>query len=387
MPDNGQLYIFAIPSSPSPTAVYVYMSCEMSASVQLHAPSVNFMQSYRIDKSSVRADLSPRLSMAAYSTVANKSVYIQSDRNINVHVLIYKPSYCDGFLATPLFSYSTEFYIFTLNESSTTFEFLLSAIFDQTEVRILLRTRQGYVLFDGSIYRSGRYIQKTLNALEALQIQNNYDLTGTHVTSSKPITVISGSSTMNMQYGPDTTLDQIYPVPRWKTTYIVAHLAPGGISKVQIVSSTDGNQIKINNNLALSLDTGELYENYLNSTSIWCIEASGPIAVVQAPAIVQPGVTGYPFMIYVASIEDYLTNYIFEVSVLFSRSYLDIFIESDHVSGLQLDGRDVLLTSVKTVTVPSLGKVCISLPPSLSFFTFSLFLSLSFSLSLLSCLY
>ena len=289
MPDNGQLYVFAIPSSPSPTAVYVYMSCEMSASVQLHAPSVDFMQSYRINKRSVRARLSPRLSMAANNTVANKSVYIQSDRNINVHVLIYQSSYCDGFLATPLYSYSTEFYIFTLNETSTAFEFLVSAIFDQTHVTILLRTPQGTVVFDGSIYRSGRYIRKTLNALEALQIQHKYDLTGTHVTSSKPITVISGSNNINVQSGYDTTLDQIYSVSRWKTTYLVAHLETRGISKVQIMSSNDGNQIRINNKLKASLDTGGFYENYLNSTSIWCIEASGPIAVVQAPAIVQLG--------------------------------------------------------------------------------------------------
>ncbi|CAG2200014.1 unnamed protein product [Mytilus edulis] len=73
----------------------------------------------------------------------------------------------------------------------------ISPLKANTIVNILLKSDKGPITVNNAKYSPNSSINLVLNPYDTFQFSHTYDLTGTMVTSSAPISVISGSNCIN----------------------------------------------------------------------------------------------------------------------------------------------------------------------------------------------
>ena len=78
------------------------------------------------------------------------------------------------------------------------------------------------VSWGGSSYGKGQTITETLNKYGTWQIKTYGDLSGAHVTSTKPVAVISGNKKTNIGTGrsSDHLTEMMIPVPQWGKEFL-----------------------------------------------------------------------------------------------------------------------------------------------------------------------
>ena len=157
---------------------------------------------------------------------------------------------------------------------------------DNTQVSFMLRLpRGGRVRYKGRYFSSGELINTTLNDLDVFQVQGDSDLSGTVVTSSKPVAVFSGDDCTLV---PDNTypcnhlVEQIPPVSFWGKEFITNPTPNNsGEDEFHIIASKDNTDVNVDWQKKETLNKGDKYEISVpwNKTSV--ITTSNPSLVVQ----------------------------------------------------------------------------------------------------------
>lgn len=108
------------------------------------------------------------------------------------------PSTNDGTLVIPTHKLSTE-YIVSSTEgghvgSYHASQFAVGILHNNTNLNITFNIKNNEpITIDGRPYRSGGVYKKTFGELETFQVSHERDLTGTYITSNKPVAVFSGN--------------------------------------------------------------------------------------------------------------------------------------------------------------------------------------------------
>lgn len=190
-----------------------------------------------------------------------KTVRVQSNADISVFGMTSVTGSCDGFLALPVDGLGTEYFTVSYFPPAHKTQLGIAAVYNDTLVNVTLRldTRPGiyinssgiYTNSNGTVYMNSRghnVIQLRLNAGEAVQLQDNSDLTGTRIASDRPIAVFSGNDFTQVRgnamspINASHLVEQIPPVDDWGSTFYVAPLpenANGYLLKV-VASSSAG---------------------------------------------------------------------------------------------------------------------------------------------------
>ena len=189
----------------------------------------------------------------------------------------------EGFLGLPVDILGKEYIVPTqatthsLRESSVA-KVQVVAQEDNTQVSFMLRLPRGRgVYYRGRFFSSGELINTTLNDLEVFQVEVNTDLTGTVVTSSKPIAVFSGAYVFSGH-----SVEQIPPVSVWRKEFITIP-APNnfGGDHFLIIASKDNTDVNVDWQRKGTLNKGDKYKIYVPSKKTSLITTSNPSLVVQ----------------------------------------------------------------------------------------------------------
>lgn len=226
----------------------------------------------------------------------------------------------------------------------------------------------------------GRNVSVTIKLSKAgqtLSISSENDLSGSRVTSDKPLTLISGHECGAIPYNRsycDKMVEQIPPTATWGNNFIVAPIAGrrSGYDIFKLIGTQDVTSIDINCHLArvrsFSLHKGEFRSmsipDIVPSDGYCSIHATGPILLVQfsVGSDVDGVFEGDPFMVIIPPIEQYRSNY--DISVFANtngrpESYYVNLLLPDGVesSGMRINGK-ILDSSVSFQNVTCLRRYC-----------------------------
>ena len=123
----------------------------------------------------------------------NKGIRITANKPISVQGLSIVRKTSEGFLGLPVGALGMYYIVPTFFVTSSAIVQVV-ATEDRTLVAVELRLpKNGRVHYGEVTYVDGDFINATLNELDVFQVLGDSDLSGTIVTSSKPIAVFSGN--------------------------------------------------------------------------------------------------------------------------------------------------------------------------------------------------
>jgi hypothetical protein len=223
---------------------------------------------------------------------------------------------------------------------------------------------------------SGRYdagVPVTLRfpgASQTVYIESVDDLTGSLVTSNKPIAFMSGHECgtvpNDFEYC-DQLLEQVPPTATWGKTFVTCPIeGRQSFDVFKVIASRDSSVVNVSCTggrppQVLNLQRGEFASFNVSSSSHCYVRSSRPVLLVQYSIVssVDNVITGDPFMVIVPPVEQYRSSYVISAlnnSLLFPGFPQVFFVnillpEGVDPSGMRMNGRPLNQT-VSFIPVP-----------------------------------
>ncbi len=221
------------------------------------------------------------------------------------------------------------------------------------------------VATENDTFVSTPFLNVTLSRLETYQIQSGNDLTGTRITSSKPLSVFSGN---DCGYVPTMTqtcnhlIEQVPPTVTWGTRFFVSSLLgrlSGDIFRVMTARQSVVNVICVRSTAPSEfvLDGGGSFAEFgIFPGSLCSIVASSPVLVTQYAS--SSSSDGVPSMMIIPAVEQYTNNFVFESLPNFTSHYVNMYVTPEFYQPEQIliDGSSV--TNWTQVACPNDNTVC-----------------------------
>lgn len=294
--------------------------------------------------------------------VTHQAIHIVADTDITAYVIYHKLYSTDSYMALPVTALGSDYTAVCYQTSwqQTAPEFGVVATEDATVVTITPTSST----FMG--HQVGVPWSVTLNKGESYLVygdpSDDYcDLTGTNVSSDKPIAMFSGHERTAIPgdsgRSRDCLVEQIPPNSTLGTSFITVPFAPRPFplyDVFRIVAPVDSTTISINGAVVRSLSAGQFYE--FQSSQATQIQTSNPVIVAQYSLSgtdssgIYGGLSGYvpwdPAMMIIPPTQQFLDDYTFANSVdtAFSSSYVNVVIPDAAIGSLRLDGQPVTAT-------------------------------------------
>ncbi len=206
----------------------------------------------------------------------------------------------------------------------------------------------------------------TLNSMETYQIESDNDLTGTRITSSKPLSVFSGSDCAYIPQGIlycDHLVEQVPLTVTWGSKFLVASLeGRSSGERIRVLSARAASvAVNCNTNVSVSefqLQSGGSFRKFEIPINSFCsIESTSPVLVAQyAYGRASDGV-GDPFMMIIPPIEQFTNNYFVEAFPHFVSNYVTVYVSFEFFQTAQILIDDSAVTGWRNV-VCSNGEIC-----------------------------
>ena len=211
-------------------------------------------------------------------TDREKGIHVKAEgeHKIVVYGLSYAQATSDAFLALPCNSLAVEEYEYYSVAYTVILDLESLLLIVACEDNTLLSTPNGTI---------------TLNRLQTYQIESLVDLTGTRITTSKPVSVFSSQECVHVpvEIGAcDFITEQVPPTSTWGNRFLIASLlGRNSGERIRVLASTQNSVVTVNCNRDERRSTfnlrsaGNWTEFQVASNDYCVIEASSPIFVAQ----------------------------------------------------------------------------------------------------------
>ncbi|NQU87958.1 MAG: IgGFc-binding protein, partial [Mariniphaga sp.] len=295
--------------------------------------------------------------------IQNRGIHLTAEKPVNVYALNYDRSSADIAVIYPVESLGTEYYAMCYTPhvrihndgyaEGKNSEFLIVATEDSTSVSITPS-----VVTDQN-RPAGISFTITLNAGEVYQVQsaNNLnlqgqgDLTGSRVTSDKPIAFYSGALATTVPYTEqmccyDHLYEQIPPIHSWGKEYYIVPLKARQQDRYRILAAEENTSINIQGKGMTYLNPGVVYEFVLYNDEPLRILADKPILIAQFSQSrnVDQNYTngnGDPFMIILSPAsqsKNDVTFVAYTTDQISNNFYINIISLTSEINNIELDG-------------------------------------------------
>ncbi|XP_019621165.1 PREDICTED: IgGFc-binding protein-like [Branchiostoma belcheri] len=326
--------------------LFITSASSEPATVTITAPGASYTEQLVVTDAAVQVVTLPRSVMLTGHERAQKGVLVTADREIILYGVNKEKHTTDGFLGLPVDVLGKEYFVASYTPLNLyPSEFAIFGVEDGTSVSVTLK---GTVSYNGRDYHAGSVITLTLDRLEAIQFQGRHpsDLTGTHIESDKPVSVMSGVRCANVPTGItacDHLVEQVPPVNSWGQRFVTVPLAlRRGGDIFRLVAARDGTDVTVTGVTPRTLNACDVWELDLSSSTYTTITSSQPIMVLQySKGQSSDGINTDPFMMYLAPVEQFAADYTFATVDSLSAtytSYVNIVIKTSQTSGLTYDG-------------------------------------------------
>nr|XP_034318233.1 IgGFc-binding protein-like isoform X2 [Crassostrea gigas] len=249
----------------------------------------------------------------------------------------------DGTLVIPTNKLSTNYLVSTIKGYDFGFDFenqfAIGILHNKTQLNIKFNIGDNESLVvHGQLFSSGNVYSHTFGELETLQVSHKGDLTGTYITSNKPVAVFSGTECNKfLSY---TTcshmLSQLPPIDQFDNEYIIPPFYDNSGTFIQVVSPFHSNVNTITGN-----STSRYHLNDQEHKNITVTTDNVTIVKSERPVMV----TGYamgsqfhdPYMTVIPGINQYLDYYKIVVPDQYRDNYLCVIIPTGSSNNLHIN--------------------------------------------------
>lgn len=275
------------------------------------------------------------LSSHVNNTVDNKGIHVIALQEVTVYGLNYITFTTDAYLALPTDVLGTDYIIMDYNGIGRGGEFGIVASQNATIVTITpTSTEQGHP--------AGVPYNINLNQGETYELlANSASLTGTLVTSNKPVGVFGASICANIPSGAsfcDHICEMLPPTDAWGQTFVTVPLKTRTNGDTwRFLASQNNTIVTVNGVASAPIDKGEFIEQILTTQSI--ISSNNPILVAQfANGSSFSGNPGDPFMMLIPPYEQFLAGYTVTTVTGYVAHFINVVAPNAVVGSLTLDG-------------------------------------------------
>lgn len=284
--------------------------------------------------------LDPAVVLTVNDTVQPKAIHVTSLAPVSVYVVSETATSADGYLGLPTPGLGTNYYVMSYASAGYTgSEFAVVATQSNTTVTITPTAA-------GANRAAGAAYTVALNAGETYQLQNpaNSDMTGTHVTSDKPVAVFSGHRCSDVPSGVgycDYLVEEMTDVSVWGKTFHTSPFSGRARYTVRILASQNGTTIATTpaGLIPGTLNAGQFVELTLSGNAEF--SASAPVLVAQYMRgyADDAAAKGDPSMVLVTPAEMALNSATFAVHGLAGTSgeFINVVTETASLANLKLD--------------------------------------------------
>ncbi len=343
-PDSkGTDFWLAFPGNYSPGALSFFISGDESTTGTVSAPGTGFSANFTVTPGMVTTVTLPTgtLELNVSDGIENKGIHIVAGKEVTVYGLNRYQATTDAYLALPTDILGTSY--INLGYKNTN-------IVNSTQFGIVAAQNATTVTITPTVTTSGRPAgvpyNIVLNQGQTYLLRNTdlapQDLSGSLITSNKPIAVFGGMQCANIPMGYvacDHIIEQLPPTTAWGKNFISVPLKTRTKGDTfRFLASANGTTVEVNGAVVANLNKGQLFETILTTASQ--IKSNNPILVAQySNSSSFDNVTSDPFMMLITPYEQFLGNYTFSTPASgFSGNYVNVVAPVAAVGTLKLDG-------------------------------------------------
>ncbi len=300
-------------------------------------------------------------------TAANQVFHVQTDHNVAVYALNKAVTTSDASLVLPTSLLGTDYYVLAykadgvlngfgggLDLAYTPSEFVIVATDSNTNVTVVPTaptTQTALATKTFTLQKGQAYLFQSAYSTTQLR----YDLSGTHITSSKPVAVFAGHQRATIPVelrgnlvSRDHLYEELLPTSVWGRSYVITPLAqPQGITTLgndlwRVVAQDDGTVLNFNNTQVAVLNRGQVYEAALNQAGLLVASKKVMVALYKkthsSGQNLQPG---DPFMMIIPPRRQYLTKYRYtniQAFNSFTQQFITVVTTRSNISSITYDG-------------------------------------------------
>ncbi len=322
-------------------------------------PGFNFAQTFTVQANTVVTVVLPFVQVTDSDLVQAKGINVTSQLPVSVYGMNQHGFTSDAFLGLPVNSLGLDHYVLTYGNMpfSPSSEVGIVGTENDTTVTITptvtTGTRVGGVPYTVTLNQGQTYL------LQNIVPTADGDLSGSHITSNKPIAVFSGHMAATIPAEAlccaDHLVEQLPPIPAWGKRFATVPLATRTKGDFfRFIAAEDGTAIYLNGSLTAVLNRGQFTERILKDPAE--IIATGPIMVAQYSTSIyfDNGTTGKgdPFFMIIPPYSQFLNHYTITTPPTgFDINYANVVAPTAMLGNITLDGAAIPWSSFSSIGV------------------------------------
>lgn len=263
---------------------------------------------------------------------ADKAIHITSDVEITVYALSNRSASTDAYLAIPTDVLGTEY---------ITSHYQIS--FGANDISVVANTDGTNITIDTP---QGANVMASLNAGDVYMLRDTAnDLTGSVVSSDKPVGVISSNECTNIPNNSvacDFIAEMPMPTQSWGTTFATVPLKNRVTDTFRVIGAEDGTSVTVRedgqSDVNFMIGRGEFHEFRL--TNVAEVLTTKPVMLMQySNGTSFDNQLGDPFMMMIPPREQFLTEYVFTTPATgFNDNYINLIATAANKGSIEFDG-------------------------------------------------
>ncbi|KAI8515635.1 hypothetical protein Bbelb_064480 [Branchiostoma belcheri] len=291
------------------------------------------------------------------SRKSDKAIHVTSDEEIVIYGVFAEWATSDAYLALPTDVLGTEYFVacMTVRRAwseegwyNLPTEIGIVGVYDGTTITI---NPTQDLTFGGTNYPAGQDFTVSLDRFQTLQVQSTEDLTGSRITSSHPVSVLSGNLFTvignNQQGSGDHIVEMMPPVDTWGKEFVTAPIAKRTAGDIfRVVAARDNTEVTVTGRNPRNLDAGQFWEFEAGSNEYLHVTSNEPVLLVQYSKTAAADNTDTdPFSMIIPPVAQFEADYTFStVELLYNGGagtthHVNLVIQSADKSGIIFDGQ------------------------------------------------
>ena len=347
--NQGTDFYLGFPQNYSGSAnLRLFFTGNTSTSGTVEIPGIGFSTAFTVTPGNITNVVVPGAAESQTSGVIdNKGVHITALSPVTVYGLNQIQFTTDAYLGLPTPLLGTDHIVlgYTGGAGGPS-EFQVVATQDATQVTITPSAA-------AAGHPAGVPFTVPLNRLQTYQLQASSsatDMSGTLISSTKPVSLFAGSVCTNIpstQYvACDHVVEQIPATGAWGQNFLTVPLATRtGGDTFRVIARDPGTTVTVDGSLVATLGKAGIYQAVLSSSTSHSIATSNPALVAQySNSSSFDGVTSDPFMMLISPTEQFQTSYTVTTPaadpVAFTN-FINVVAQTSNVPSCRIDGNPI----------------------------------------------
>lgn len=289
---------------------------QANTKVTVQVPPLNFKQEKILNAGEGLTVSLPNGVEMYDSTKSSNTVRVDASADVTVTSFNSKLNTADTSVIYPVSEWGTEYFIFTPSGSpfGSFKEFSVTNGKDSQSVEIF---PQGAIDFQGRVYGENSKLVIELKPYESVQLQSIFELSGTRVSSQRPVAVFAGHTCTWRFSNCNHVYEQLLPVSSWGSSFIVPPLSLQTNFDSVFLQASQNTKVTVlygKRKDDLSLTRGQTVEIHYKVSETLSIQADHAIQVLMLFNGVKRSWFDFydPFLMTIMSTDRFCSSYSFE---------------------------------------------------------------------------